>query len=113
MAECIDLTCSICHDSIVVEKTGKTQLSCGHSYHLKCIVSWFSVGATTNTCPMCRAPAKEMETPVVYKEISYLTEILTLIDELNYIQPTNNPNNRISFTPTPEAMIHNDDALYE
>ena len=51
-------TCSICFD----ECKGKTcTLECGHTFHTKCIFTWFN---KNNTCPMCRAEVKEMKNKV-------------------------------------------------
>tara|TARA_Y100001958_G_C21158549_1_gene492993 strand:+ start:777 stop:1247 length:471 start_codon:yes stop_codon:yes gene_type:complete len=42
--------CVICHENI--ENTNdKYTLDCGHSYHCKCIMTWFRTGH--NNCPMC------------------------------------------------------------
>ena len=54
------MTCPICMDAIVARVTGETQTSCGHSFHLQCLVSWMSVGAE-KTCPVCRAEPSEKE----------------------------------------------------
>ncbi len=48
--------------------TGYTQLSCGHSYHPKCIADWF-ITAGNSTCPLCRKKACEYEIPTKHKEI--------------------------------------------
>lgn len=51
-----DCECSICCDDITVE-TGSVKLGgCAHSYHFRCITSWFA-SQEVSTCPLCR---KEM-----------------------------------------------------
>ena len=51
--------CTICLDPILVSSTGRVELSCNHTFHLKCISTWFG---KTNQCPNCRTTASEMET---------------------------------------------------
>jgi hypothetical protein len=48
-------TCSICFDEC---KDKTCTLECGHTFHTKCIFTWFN---KNNTCPMCRAEVKEMK----------------------------------------------------
>jgi len=50
------MECSICFDAISAE-TGVTTTSCGHSYHLSCISTWYAQQGVTQSCPFCR---KEM-----------------------------------------------------
>jgi hypothetical protein len=46
--------CSICFDNVKSTNTASTKrLTCGHSYHVDCILNWF---VTSNECPVCRAP---------------------------------------------------------
>jgi hypothetical protein len=54
-------TCAVCYEDIVVTKTGRAEMSCGHAYHIKCIADWMNTGA--NTCPMCRKVASDLEKP--------------------------------------------------
>jgi hypothetical protein len=54
-------SCAICYEDIVVTKTGRAEMSCGHIYHIKCIADWMNTGA--NTCPMCRKVACDLEKP--------------------------------------------------
>ena len=51
------MECSICFESANAS-TGFTQLACSHTFHLKCIVTWFS---KTSSCPCCRAEPNENE----------------------------------------------------
>ena len=50
--------CSICLDAIQVSSTGRVELSCNHTYHLKCISKWMT---KSNQCPNCRNTVSEME----------------------------------------------------
>ena len=52
--------CSICHEPITTS-TGKTTMSCGHLFHIRCIVRWLQTPDGTGTCPNCRAAPSEME----------------------------------------------------
>ena len=45
-----DSICVICQDDPSASQT--TTLTCGHCFHVDCIVSWFRMG--NDTCPMCR-----------------------------------------------------------
>ena len=44
-------TCCVCLDSIYVGNTNITRTSCGHVFHLSCLLKSMKV---KNTCPMCR-----------------------------------------------------------
>jgi ankyrin repeat protein len=52
--------CSVCLGETTKE-TGKTILSCGHVFHLKCIVTWLQREEGPGTCPCCRAAPTEHE----------------------------------------------------
>lgn len=43
-----DPTCAVCLET----STDSHALSCGHSFHVQCIVDWFRTGS--NRCPVCR-----------------------------------------------------------
>ena len=52
------ITCSVCVSDIG-EKEGRYTTSCGHSFHLECILPWFE----RNThCPNCRQ--KDIKNPI-------------------------------------------------
>lgn len=51
--------CAICHDSIT-KATGIVTLSCSHSYHLSCIVTWFMT-QEKGSCPYCRKEVGSLE----------------------------------------------------
>ena len=52
--------CPICYEAIDVLKTGRVEMSCQHTFHFKCLTSWFS-SQEVGTCPMCRKEATELE----------------------------------------------------
>jgi len=51
--------CSICLECISVATTGRVEMSCSHTFHLKCIGTWLN---KNSSCPMCRTTPSEMET---------------------------------------------------
>ena len=55
--------CCICTEAITKE-TGHTTMSCGHTYHFRCLTNWF-ISQQDNevacSCPSCRHEAKEHE----------------------------------------------------
>ena len=61
--------CSICLECINVSTTGRVEMSCSHTFHLKCIGQWLN---KNSSCPLCRTKPSELETlltpvpPVVY-----------------------------------------------
>ena len=63
-------SCPICYEDIDVSTTGLMQMTCKHSYHFKCISTWFSKG--NSSCPMCRKDAGELE---------LLNPVLTRLEE--------------------------------
>lgn len=52
------MECSICFGDIT-KTTGRTVLSCGHEFHLSCIVKWLHTGS--ECCPFCRTETGAME----------------------------------------------------
>ena len=51
------MECSICYEAIN-QATGKAELSCSHSFHLKCLSFWFT---KNESCPCCRHAANDTE----------------------------------------------------
>ena len=51
------MECSICYEEITKD-TGKAELSCSHSFHLKCLSQWFT---KNESCPCCRHEANDTE----------------------------------------------------
>jgi len=52
------MQCAICHDNITAE-TGRTVMSCGHEFHVRCIVQWLQ--KPNANCPCCRKEPTELE----------------------------------------------------
>ena len=55
--------CPVCYEPLIASKTGKAEMTCGHSFHIKCLADWFSTGSGNTTCPMCRKAATDLEVP--------------------------------------------------
>jgi len=58
-----DCSCSICCDEIEFTPKGRmiaSTLSCDHSFHTRCITSWFAT-QEKGTCPLCRNEVSELE----------------------------------------------------
>jgi hypothetical protein len=57
--------CAICFELVKSTNSLHTKrLSCGHSYHFQCIITWFE---TSDECPVCRQ--KQMNDPIlIFKE---------------------------------------------
>lgn len=44
--------CSICFEPVPSTNSARTKrLSCGHAFHLRCIIKWFEI---SDDCPVCR-----------------------------------------------------------
>ena len=64
------MDCALCHNAITAA-TGKLELSCSHTFHIRCLTTWFkeqSEHYLDQSCPCCRRKANE-------------DEVTTLIDE--------------------------------
>jgi hypothetical protein len=46
--------CAICCDEITKD-TGRSVMSCGHEFHMRCLVQWLQKPDGTGNCPCCRA----------------------------------------------------------
>ena len=66
--------CSICYSAF--EGKGRTTLDCGHEYHLRCIVQWFSQKGG-RTCALCRKPPTENESIHIEKSIDRFVDGVT------------------------------------
>jgi hypothetical protein len=57
--------CAVCFDPVRSTNSPNTKrLTCGHSYHLRCIITWFE---HSSDCPVCRKK-QDNDTLVVFKE---------------------------------------------
>ena len=72
--------CSICLECISVATTGRVEMSCSHTFHLKCIGKWLK---NNSSCPLCRNKPSEMET---LEEAPLAYEIRSRINFNEYIQ---------------------------
>lgn len=54
------MQCAICHDDVTAE-TGRTVMSCGHEFHIRCLVQWLQKPDGAGNCPCCRKEPTEME----------------------------------------------------
>ena len=80
-------TCSICFDDC----KGKTcTLECGHTFHTKCIFTWFN---KNNNCPLCRAEVKELKPQALWKQRMELPPygFLRIIFDMTDSQLAENP----------------------
>lgn len=66
--------CSICYSTF--EGKGRTTLDCGHEYHLRCIVQWFSQKGG-RSCAVCRKPPTENESIHIEKSIDRFVDGVT------------------------------------
>ena len=56
--------CSICFEQVPSTNSARTKrLTCGHAFHLRCIIKWFEV---SDDCPVCRR-AQTHDDLVVFK----------------------------------------------
>ena len=61
----LNQTCSICLENVKSTNTiGTKRLTCGHSYHVDCILNWF---VTSNECPVCRVKQVD-DSVILFKE---------------------------------------------
>ena len=82
--------CSICFEDVGSINTSTTKrLSCGHSYHINCILNWF---VTSNECPVCRA-SQDSDQLILFKEkvenelrVKYKDAIDSMEQELGFLR---------------------------
>ena len=90
------MDCPICFKGIH-ENTGKTVLSCGHVFHVRCIGVWFGHqirSAVAETCPNCRHQASDLEKmapnrPVVLslEELAKKERVRIMFERIKYLNP--------------------------
>jgi hypothetical protein len=76
--------CSICLSTLGFGSSHLT-LSCGHKFHLQCLIS--NVKAQNKECPLCRAPADN--------------SLLTILGGANQTSQTSSSNQVNNQQPTP------------
>ena len=69
--------CPICYEA-VTEDSGSVNLSCKHTFHLRCITDWFAK-QSQGSCPCCRKDMGEKEDilhnePVEEETLTYVSE---------------------------------------
>lgn len=60
---CVHLTqqCTICMEDVRSSNThNNKRLTCGHAFHVECIMHWFRM---SNVCPVCRV--EQNEDPII------------------------------------------------
>lgn len=65
--------CTICFEA-VKQETGHTTLSCGHTFHFRCISAWFYAQEADSSCPCCRHKVGELENVVWQEDIDEADE---------------------------------------
>ena len=101
--------CSICLDNVGSTNTvSSKRLSCGHSYHVDCILNWF---VTSNECPVCRAPQDDSIIQFKTKVEDNLREkyrdaIKSLEDQLLEMRMTQLIFNAFGNNEGPEFVFH-------
>ena len=78
--------CPICYEEIT-KASGRTETSCGHTFHPKCIYTWYT---KDTRCPCCRKEAAETEMPQKQQDIEFDMNLLTnnlYYMAVNHIQP--------------------------
>lgn len=94
-----DCNCPVCYEPLIASKTGKAEMTCGHSFHIKCLADWFSTGSGNTTCPMCRKVATDLEVPSKAKAATTTNNIY-----LNYIDHVNSTYNNNIILPNNAAV---------
>ena len=73
------IDCSICYEAIT-SSTGKVVMSCDHTFHFKCLTTWFQSqekNELASNCPCCRHEATEYEAmPVSSHEETYVDNVI-------------------------------------
>lgn len=76
------LTCSICFNIF----TDPRQLSCGHSYCIKCLVEYFKSTTASQACPTCRQKMNCPKSTQIQTWIQTLPQDLLLIGIINAVK---------------------------
>ena len=53
-------SCAICCEDVTAA-TGRSVMSCGHEFHMRCLVQWLQKPDGAGNCPCCRAEPSEQE----------------------------------------------------
>lgn len=84
------MDCPVCFESITKE-TGQVTTSCGHTFHFKCLNSWYYYQIQRNdsaqeSCPCCRKEPGEFERASVATEADAESETASNEEEENRSQ---------------------------
>ena len=75
-------TCSVCLDDICTGDANMTKTSCGHVFHLSCLLKSLT---TKNKCPMCRSDLEDIR--ATQKVANLLTPVSAeqlIVEEISY-----------------------------
>ena len=85
------MTCAICFEKL---NKNTPKLSCGHSFHVKCLRKWEKIGKKLN-CPLCRAEIRIYPYTRSWKRhpitCSTIRKLLHIINDIY------NPHDKISY----------------
>ena len=71
-------TCSVCLDELCLGNTNMTTTSCGHTFHLSCLLKSLT---QKNLCPMCRGELEDVRTKQMPANVLTPVSAEQLIDE--------------------------------
>ena len=54
------MECAICYEAVTAA-TGRSVMSCGHEFHMRCLVQWLQKPDGSGSCPCCRKEPGELE----------------------------------------------------
>ena len=108
-----DCECPICYENLNASETGRAEMTCGHAFHIKCLVDWFTTNANTQTCPMCRKVATDLEVPTrktgrEREEMAGIVQNYIDYVNLNYNNNIILPNNPLIIEPLAPRTLEDD-----
>lgn len=75
-------TCSVCLDDICTGDANMTKTSCGHVFHLSCLLKSLT---TKNKCPMCRSDLEDIrDTQKVANLLTPASAEQLIVEEISY-----------------------------
>ncbi|KAL6712295.1 hypothetical protein ACN47E_000172 [Coniothyrium glycines] len=115
----IDSTCLICQDGQDTEESADTVVklkSCGHYFHMMCIVKWLADDASSKTCPTCRSelyggPEMEKEFEEVFTV--RIPALLGLTDEVDDDDDDDDDDNEEEDKGGDEEKLEDEDYMIE
>tara|TARA_B100000686_G_scaffold299101_1_gene332669 strand:+ start:3006 stop:3437 length:432 start_codon:yes stop_codon:yes gene_type:complete len=85
------MNCAICFEKL---NKNTPKLTCGHSFHVKCLRKWYYIGKKSN-CPLCRANIRVYPYTRSWKR--HPDVCFTISKLLHLISGIYNPYNRIPY----------------